>query len=325
MQLNTHKAPHIRSRETNRTLMLDAVVALFPLYAMAIYFYGFRALVLGLVSVVTAVLFDALSVVLSGKIPNVRDISAIVTGLIIPLLLPATISYQTIIIAVAFAIFVAKLPFGGVGQNIFNPSVAGVAFITITAGAEVFSYPLPFSDIAILGESTAQIANSPLHALNLGGIPSYELMNIILGNVPSAMGAGHILVLASALLFLLMRGHIHLYSVLSFMLGFGSVAAIFPRITASPLLSIVYELCSGFAMIALVILLSDPVTSPKRKIGKIVYYFLAGILFMLFRILGRHEETILFTILIMNSSVWLIDYIAERAMHYYRRKNRVRE
>ena len=280
MQLKTHKAPHIRSKESNRTLMSDAIIAMVPLYAMAVYFYGTRALYLMAVSVGVCFILDWVCVSLSGRIPNIRDISPIVTGMIIPLLLLATISYNIIIVAAAFAILIAKHPFGGTGQNIFNPAVSGVAFATITWPFNVFSYPLPFDSIAATGDIAAKLVTSPAHTLSLGGIPSVDIMDMLLGNAPGPMGASHILVLCSCMLFLVMRKTLNVYMVASYFAGFSLMAGLFPRCSAGPLMSIAYELCSGFAMIAIVLLIGDPVTSPKRLSGKILNGFLSGVLFM---------------------------------------------
>ncbi|MBP1577031.1 MAG: RnfABCDGE type electron transport complex subunit D, partial [Oscillospiraceae bacterium] len=115
MKLHAQNPPHIRTRESNSTFMTDAIIATLPLYAMATYFYGTRVLIIAALSVLITVLVDAFCQMLKRSVPNIRDGSAIVTGLIIPLLMPASARIETVAVAAIFAITVVKHPFGGAG------------------------------------------------------------------------------------------------------------------------------------------------------------------------------------------------------------------
>ncbi len=117
--------------------MGDAIIALLPLYAMAFYFYGPRSLVLGLISLGSCLAADMAGGILSGRGLNPRAYSSIVTGMIIPMLLPVTIGYRIVVTAALFAVLVDKYPFGGAGNNVFNPAAAGVAFPRGGRGAGV--------------------------------------------------------------------------------------------------------------------------------------------------------------------------------------------
>ena len=320
MKLSLQTPPHIRSKDSNFSVMLDVVIALIPVYCMSFYFYGKRAIYLLFLSVMTAVLSDLACVLISGRIPNIKDLSMVVTGMLIPLLMPSSAKWEMVVTAVLFAIVVAKHPFGGIGQNVFNPAVAGVAFATICFPAEMFSYVKPFTYLPNNITEAVTTVMSPAKALSLGGVPSFSLTDMLLGNVPGPMGATNILVIFSCLLYLVVKKTVTIYTSGSFLLGAALVAVIFQRADMNFMQSLLYELMSGYMIIAAVFLVNDPVTSPKRNFSRCVYGFAGGIVAMGFRHLGRYEESILFAILVMNASVWMIDLLGEYTAHYYRRR-----
>ena len=137
--------PYIRHPESARTIMGDVIIALAPLYFMACFYYGYRILLVGATAVLSCLLADWLcSYLLHGRI-NSRDLSAVVTGLIIPMLMTPAIDLPIVVAASLFAILVCKAPFGGTGHNIFNPAAAGVAFATICWSDQIFSYTQPLT------------------------------------------------------------------------------------------------------------------------------------------------------------------------------------
>lgn len=322
MTLRAQNPPHIRSRESNQTVMGDVMIAMLPLYVMAFYFYGPRSLALCGVSCTVCLLSDLFCQVIAQKVPNVRDYSALVTGMMIPLLLPAGIRYSVVVAAALFAVCVAKHPFGGLGQNVFNPAAAGVAFVIICWPNTVFQFPAPFDPLPVLGEVTVKWAASPARALAMGGAPSVDFMDLLLGNVPGPMGGTNILVLLTCLLFLVVRKTVDLYSTGTFLAGAALAAALFPRAVIPPVSSALYEIMSGWVMITAVFLMNDPVTSPKRRSAKMLYGFLTGVVGMVFRRLGRFEDSLLFALLVMNASVYMIDLWGEQAAHTFRRRSR---
>lgn len=322
MKLRAQNPPHIRSRESNQTVMADVVIALLPLYAMAVYYYGTRALLLGAVGLVCCVATDALCMVVARRVPNIRDLSPAVTGLIIPLLMPASIRLEAVAVAALFGIAVSKHPFGGVGQNVFNPAVAGAAFATVCWPKAMFAYPVPFERLPAAVDDTVRLVSSPARALSLGGAPTTDLMDMLLGNVAGPMGTTNILVLLTCLLFLTVRKTVSLPMTLAFLGGASLIAAAVPRAMLPAAASVQYELMSGMMLFGAIFLLNDPVTSPKRRLPKLLYGFLAGVVSMIFRHLGRYEESLLFAILVMNAAVWIIDLWGEHLAHAVRRKGR---
>ena len=322
MKLRAQNPPHIRSRESNQTVMLDAVIAMLPLYAMATYYYGKRALALGLFSVLTTIAFDMLCMIAKRNVPNIRDLSPVVTGMLLPLLMPASIRFEVVAVAALFGIVVAKHPFGGVGENIFNPAVAGAAFAAVCWPKAMFLYPVPFDRLPVMVDSAAQkLINSPAYTLSLGGAPNTDFLDMLLGNFAGPMGATNILVLCTCFLFLAVRKTVSVWMTGAFLAGAALVAAVVPRAMLTPFYSVSYELMTGLTLIGAIFLINDPVTSPKRKLPKILYGFLAGVVSMTFRHLGEYEDSLLFAILVMNASVWIIDLWGEHLAHALRRKN----
>ena len=124
-------APHVRQSESVLTMMTDVVIALLPLYLMSFFYYGARAIVLGLFGVICCAGFSAASTLIIGNKVNFRDLTPAITGLIIPLLMPADVPYYVIAAASAIAILVVKFPFGGTGNNLFNPAAVGYAAVAI--------------------------------------------------------------------------------------------------------------------------------------------------------------------------------------------------
>lgn len=320
MKLNRQNKPHIRTRETNTALMTDVIIALLPLYAMAVYFYGIRAMALGFVGLFTAFAVDIICVLVSGKIPNIRDLSAVVTGMIIPLLMPASVRFSVVITAVIFAVIVVKHPFGGVGENIFNPAAAGMAFAIVCWPEEVFTYPVPFTKLPMIidADTVFKTAVSPAKTLALGGLPSDKILELLLGNVPGPMGAVNILVLITCLIYLFVRRTVHIEVTLSFVAGAAAMAFLFPRASGGE--SVLYELMSGMLLFGAVFMINDPVTSPKRFIPMVVYGAITGAASILFRHLGSYEESMIFALLIMNSVTWMLDLWGENMARAERRK-----
>lgn len=322
MRLRAQNPPHIRMRESNQTVMIDVIIALLPLYAMATYYYGTRAIALGLFGAAVAQITDVICCAISRRVPNIRDLSAVVTGLLIPLMMPATARFAVIGISAVFAICVVKYPFGGTGHNIFNPAVAGAAFALVCWPQTFFMYPTPFEKLPMMiADGAVKLVNSPAYVLKLGGMPTTELLDMLLGNFAGPMGATNILVLLTCLLFLTVRKSVSFLPTAAFVSGAALVAYFFPRADMTPINSVCYELMCGTLMLGAVFLISDPVTSPKRRIPKIIYCFLAGAVSLLFRHLGSFEESLLFAILIMNSVVWFADLWGEQLAHLVRRKN----
>jgi len=300
--------------------MGDMILSMSIIYAMAVFYYGIRALALGALSGAAALSADALCVLLRGKKPRFNDFSALVTGMIIPLMLPASVPYSIVLIAVVFAVAVAKHPFGGLGYNTFNPAAAGLAFVTVCFPSTVFSYSPPRLMLPLFPPAGLATAPSSAFILHLGGIPNLNLLDMALGNVPGPMGATNILVALTCLLYLILRGTVRWQTPVAFFATFFGLCWLFPLSGMDRLNAALTDVMSGSILFGGVFLLNDPVTSPQRSGTMFLYGAAVALVSLLYRRYGRLEDAFVFVLLLMNASVWMFDIAGEKAASWFRRR-----
>ena len=318
-KLMFQNAPHVRQSESVVTMMTDVIVALLPIYLMAFFYHGARSLVLGLCGALCCSVLSVLGALLLREKP-VPDLTPIITGLIIPLLLPADIPYYIVISACAVAIIVVKIPFGGTGSNLFNPAAVGFASVAICWPELVFRYPATMQAIEIFGESTAKIAQSPAYSLSLGAVPDYNVLDMLLGSAPGPMGATNILVVAACGIFLIVKKAINWITPVSFIVPYALLCLLFPRIGGSPFEALCYELFSGTVVFGAFFMLTEPVTSPKRDFGKLMAGISSAIVVFLFRYFGGFEMGFASALIVMNVFSPIYDAICESVLHVSRHK-----
>lgn len=317
--LRSRKPLPMLARESSATMMGDMVIAVIPLLVMACYFYGFRPLVVSFYTVLACKLADVFGNLISGRGAMLTDLSPVVTGLLIAMLLPASVPYYICVIAGLFAILVVKQPFGGTGQNLFNPAAAGFAFVAICWPQQIFRYPQPLERLELTSQVSARLMEGSAYTLKLGGIPSIEWEELVLGNYAGPMGATHILLMVTCLIFLLGRKTVDWRLPVSFLATAACFAFFFARIPTSPLNSLCFELFSGSVMFCSVYMVSDPVTAPKTGVGRVVYGACAGIGTMLFRYYGGFEQGGMFALLLLNAFSYTIDRMLIAFTQYGRR------
>lgn len=311
MNSNFYPSPYIRYRDSARTIMQDAIIVLLPPFLMAWFYYGLRSLVLGLVSVLGCVCTSGLFSLLAGKKPNLRDFSPIVTGMVIALLLPASVPFYVPLTAGVFAMGVVKFPFGGTGYNLFNPAAGGLAFAALCFPKEIFSYTIPLETLPIVISEGVKYVQSPAAIMALGGIPSIDTTEMLLGNFPGPMGATNILVIGACLLYLLVRKSTVWYVPAVYLGTVSAVAALCGLEGVSAGQAVVLELISGSLPFVAVFMLTDPVTQPKRPLAKVCYAVAAGFFTMLFRYFGAVAPSSIFALLLANSLSPALDAWAE--------------
>lgn len=315
-------APHVRQSESVVTMMSDVILALLPIYLMSFFYHGARSLVLGLCGILSCVVFSVLGSIILREKP-VPDLTPIITGLIIPLLMPADIPYYVVIAACSVAILVVKVPFGGTGSNLFNPAAVGFASVAICWPGLVFSYPVTMQAIEVFGESTAATAQSPAYSLAIGAVPDYEVLDMLLGSAPGPMGATNILVVAACGIFLIVRKAVNWVSPVFFLATYAALCISFPRIGGSAFDALCYELFSGMLVFGAFFMLTEPVTSPKRDFGKIMGAVASGIMVFLFRYFGEFEMGFASALIIMNVFSPLFDEACESVLHVYRHRDSI--
>lgn len=314
--------PHVRQSESLLTMMADVIIALLPLYLMSFFYYGARAVLLGAFGVLCCTVCSALSDFVNRNKINLRDLTPVITGLIIPLLMPADIPFYVIFSASAVAILVVKLPFGGTGNNFFNPAAVGYAAAAICWPGIVFKYPAVLQNIDIFGE-TAAVAQSPAASLAMNAVPEHEIIDLLVGSVPGQMGTTNIFVIAACGIFLIVRKAVN-WRVPAFFLSTCALMSLaLPRINGSSFEIVCYELFSGMLVFGAFFMLPEPVTSPKRDFGKALYAVVAGVAVMLFRYFGGLEAGFAYALIVINVFAPLFDKLCESALHVLRHSDKL--
>ena len=309
-------SPHIHSKTSTRSLMLDVVIALLPSVLVTVLFYGWSALAVLASCVISCVLLEYLITRYLMKRPStIGDLSALVTGIILALNLPPTTPWWVAVIGSIVAIGVAKMTFGGLGQNVFNPAITGRVFLLI-------SFPVAMTTWGgakgFIGGADAVTGATPLGIVKEGLLQGQTLDQIFAANDFSYLqmlfvniggSAGEISAIAVILgfIYMLARRVIRPYITLSILVTVAVFSGIFWLIDPSQYTDPLFNLLTGGVLLGSVFMATDYVTSPMSDKGGIIFGVGIGIITMLIRYFGSYPEGMSFAILIMNSTVPLIN------------------
>ncbi len=308
-ELTISSSPHMHAPATTKTIMRDVIIALLPALIGSVYFFGFRALMVTLISVAACVFFEWLWCKLRKQKNKLYDMSAIVTGVLVAFVCPVTIPYWCIIIGDFFAIIVVKQLFGGIGKNIVNPALAARAFM--------FSWPVLMTNWVKVGFSNAAslfstadavTAATPMAAMHQGQLPEASVWDLFLGNVGGCIGETSALLLLIGFAYLLLRRVITLRIPVSYIATVAVLAFLFPM-GNDRLTWMACQLFGGGLMLGAIFMATDYVTSPVTHLGQIVYGIGCGVLTILIRYFGGYNEGVSYAILVMNCCVVLLDRI----------------
>ena len=309
-------SPHLHTKTSTKSLMRDVVIALLPAVVVSVLFYGWSELLVLGVSVASCVLLEYLITKYLLKSPcTVGDWSAVITGVLLALNLPATTPWWVVLIGAIFAIGVAKMTFGGLGQNVFNPALVGRVFLLVSFPAQMTNWERPAGFLA-----DAFTGATPLGAVKehlgsaadatLAGAESYMNMNYLDSLFVNIGGsAGEISAIAILLGFAYMlfrrviKPHITLSIILTVAVFSGICWGIDPTRFTDPL----FNILTGGLLLGAVFMATDYVTSPMSTTGGIIFGIGIGLITMLIRYFGAYPEGVSFAILIMNSLVPLIN------------------
>lgn len=304
MKLTVASSPHIRGNFRTNRIMSEVVFALMPALAVGIGVLGWRAFMVTLVSVATATASEYVYSLITKSRNTIVDGSAVVTGVLLAMTLPATVPYWLVVVGSAFAIIVVKAFCGGLGQNIFNPALAARALMMLI-------YPVGMTRYAALGVDGVTAA-TPLHHMVMPALPEESLLDMFLGNCPGSIGEISALALLSGGAFLVYRKVISIRIPAAYLGTVAVLTLVFAK-TDQPLMWMLYSLFSGGLMLGAVFMATDYATSPTTVVGQLIYGVGCGILTVIFRYFGLYPEGVTYAILIMNAFVWLIDrYTAPR-------------
>ena len=311
--------PHIHAKESTSTLMRDVVIALLPAVLVSVVFYGLGEIVVLGVSVASCVLLEYLITRYMLKKPStIRDWSAAVTGLLLAMNLPASTPWWVVVMGAVFAIGVAKLTFGGLGQNVFNPAIAGRVFLLVSYPTYMTSWAMPqglFGADAVSGATPLGVIKEGL--MQGASVPQLMAENgwsygsMLFANIGGSAGEISAIALLAGFVYLLVRGVIKPYITLSIWATVFVFSGLMWLINPAQFTDPIFNLLTGGMILGSCFMATDYVTSPMSDKGGILFGFGIGLIAMLIRYFGSYPEGVSFAILIMNMCVPLIN----RAFH----------
>ena len=312
--LTVSPSPHLKHKDTTRSIMLTVIAALMPALIWSIVTFGWRSLTICVLSVFFCVLFEFLYQLLMKKPITVLDFSAAVTGLIIAFNLPVTVPLWLLPLAAFFAIIIVKQLFGGIGKNVVNPALAARVFLFSWTGhisGKAFSAPgaeVGAFKMLITGEEIDAIAAAtPLATLKSGALPETGLFDMFIGHMAGCIGEVSALLLLAGGIILILKKVITWHIPVSFIATVYLVTLIFPAGGINPFDFALYQILSGGLFLGAIFMATDYATSPVTNSGRIVFGIGCGLITVFIRYFGGYPEGVTFAILIMNLLVWYID------------------
>jgi len=293
-------SPHIRSRETVPKIMLSVIITLIPSVVFSIYQFGGYTLILYIVSIATCTISEYVVVRLRKRPFTLNDFSAVITGILLVMVLPPNFPIYGVILGGFFAIVVGKQIFGGIGYNIFNPALIGRAFLVATYPVKMSTWATPRLGISAVSGAT------PLASMKFDGLITPNI-NLLLGTVGGSIGEASAILLILGSIYLIIKGYIKWRIPASIFLTVFVLGGIFHLINPIKFPGPVFHLLSGGLMIGALYMATDMVTSPLTNRGCIIFGIGIGVLVMIIRLFGGLPEGVMYSILIMNALVPLIN------------------
>lgn len=301
-------SPHIHANVSTRSLMHDVIIALTPAIVVSVLFYGWSELLILAVSVASCVLLEWAITKYMLKAPStIGDMSAVVTGLLLAMNLPSTTPWWVVFIGALVSIGVAKMTFGGIGQNPFNPAITGRVFLLISFPTYMTDWTVPQG---FIHSSDAVSGATLLGRYAEGGVEAVagtDYLNTLFLNIGGSAGEISTLALLFGFAYLLVRKVIKPWITLSIFATIAVFSGIFWMIDPSTYTDPLFNLLTGGVVLGACFMATDYVTSPMSNLGGVIYGIGIGLLVMLIRYFGAYPEGMSFAILIMNMVVPLLN------------------
>ena len=309
-QLTISGSPHVHGELSVKKIMCMVIVALIPAFLVSVYFFGFNAVRVTLISVASCVLTEFLiqKYMLKGE-NTISDGSAILTGMLLAFNVPSNIPWWMIVVGSVVAIGIAKMSFGGLGKNPFNPALVGRVFMLISFPVAMTTWPVPhplFSSAvtdAVTGPTT-------LGLLKEGGAEAVSNINywdMLVGNTGGSLGEMCAIALILGGLFLIIMKIIDWQTPVIIIATVALVACIAWLVDPTHYVNPLYHILSGGLMLGAFFMATDMVTTPMTTGGKCIFALGVGLITIIIRLWGQYPEGMSFAILIMNAAVPLIN------------------
>lgn len=314
--LNVSPSPHVHGKESTQKLMLNVVIALIPAFITSVFYFGIGAVIVTATSVASCLIFEYLIQRFILKKPlSITDGSALVTGILLAFNLPSNIPVFIVIIGSFISIAVAKMTFGGLGNNPFNPALVGRVFMLISFPVQMTTWPVPKG--LGTGYLDAVTGATPLAIVKEGlknGEPLSKLMQMIptpsqmfLGDMGGSMGEVAAIALLIGFLYLLFKKvitwHIPVAVVATIAVFTTILWLVNPEKNADPM----FHILAGGVLLGAIFMATDYVTSPMVPRSMLIYGCGIGIITVIIRVYGAYPEGVSFAILIMNAFVPLMN------------------
>ena len=293
--LKVSSSPHVRAKDTTDKIMLYVILALLPTSLFGVYNFGLRALILIVITILSCMASEWIFEKITKRPNTLKDLSAVVTGLLLALNLPVSLPYWQAVLGGVFAIIVVKMLFGGLGQNFMNPALGARCFLLIS-----------FTSIMTNFDCDAYTGATPLANLKSG--EAVDILDMVIGRTAGTIGETSMVAIVIGACILILFGIIdlripasYLVSLVIFISLFGGRGLDWPYISA--------HLAGGGLMLGAFFMATDYVTRPITKRGQYVYGILLGILTGIFRIFGPSAEGVSYAIIIGNLLVPLIEKV----------------
>ena len=293
--LKVSSSPHVRAKDDTSRIMLYVIIALMPTTFFGIFNFGLRALLLVAVCIITCVLSELLFEKAVGKKSTIKDLSAVVTGLLLALNLPHTLPVWQAVLGSVFAIVVVKMLFGGLGQNFMNPALGGRVFLLISFAATMTNF-----------EYDGVASATPLALLKNG--EAVNTLDMLIGRCGGTIGETSAICILIGAIILILLGVIDLTIPGVYILSFAIFIILFGG-HGFDATFLVAHLCGGGLMLGAFFMATDYVTSPITPMGKIIFGICLGVLTGVFRIFGNSAEGVSYAIIFSNLLVPLIEKV----------------
>ncbi len=301
-------SPHVHADVSTRSIMRDVVIALLPAVLVSVVFYGWSEILVLAVSVAACVLTEwAVTKWLLKRPSTVSDLSAVVTGLLLAMNLPVTTPWWVVVIGALFAIGVVKMTFGGIGQNLFNPAIAGRVFLLISFPTYMTDWTVPQGFI----HSTDAVSGATLLGKYAEGgveaVAGTDYLKTMFFNIGGSAGEISAVALLLGFVYLLCRKVVKPWIPLSIFATVAVISGIFYLVDPGTYTDPLFNLLTGGVILGACFMTTDYVTSPMSTLGGVVYGIGIGLIVMMIRYFGSYPEGMSFAILIMNCTVPLLN------------------
>ncbi len=290
-------SPHVRAKDSTSRIMLYVILALLPASLFGIFNFGFKALLLILITIASCVATEWVFNKIIHKKNTIDDLSAVVTGLLLALNLPVALPWWEAVIGGVFAIAIVKMMFGGLGQNFMNPALGARCFLLIAFAADMTNFT-----------TDTYTGATPLALIRNEGLGAVNVMDMLIGKTAGTIGETSVIAILIGAIILILTGVIDLKIPGAYIISFAVFILLFGG-HGFDVNYLVAELCGGGLMLGAFFMATDYVTSPITPMGKILFGISCGILTGVFRCFGANAEGVSFAIILSNLFVPLIEKI----------------